>query len=129
MSNGFKDLRVWQRAHALASRVDQLADKLPPSELYALTTQMRRAARSVSHNIAEGASRRTRPEFLQFLYIARGSLAELEDQLLFARERRYRALDDQLDEDVEAVRRMLNRLITTIANDPHKSAARRRSSP
>ena len=57
MGQGFKDLRVWQRAHALADRVVALTDRFPPSEIYALSPQLRRAARSVSHNIAEGVGR------------------------------------------------------------------------
>jgi four helix bundle protein len=97
MSRGFKDLRVWQRAHALADHVVSLTDSFPPTEVYALVPQLRRAARSVSHNIAEGASRRTAAEFLNFLFIARGSLAELEDQLLFARKRNYIPPSPDLD--------------------------------
>jgi len=113
-STGFKELRVWQRAHQLAEHVIALTDGFPREEIYELAPQMRRAARSVSHNIAEGASRRTTAEFLAFLYVARGSLAELEDQLLFARARKYLQPDLLLDDDVEAVRRMLNRLIASL---------------
>ncbi len=126
MSRGFKDLRVWQRAHALADHVVSLTDSFPPTEVYALVPQLRRAARSVSHNIAEGASRRTAAEFLNFLFIARGSLAELEDQLLFARKRNYIPPSPDLDEEVEAVRRMLNRLISalSVGGTPRRSRAR-----
>jgi four helix bundle protein len=115
MSNGFKDLRVWQRAHSLANDVVRSTDSFPAAELYALVPQMRRSARSVSHNIAEGASRRTAPEFIHFLYIARGSLAELEDQLLFATERGYIPVGS-FDEQLEVVRRMLNNLISALTS-------------
>jgi four helix bundle protein len=118
MSTGFKDLRVWQRAHRLANEIVRSTDSFPAGELYALVPQMRRSARSVSHNIAEGASRRTVAEFMHFLYIARGSLAELEDQLLFAIERGYICDVREMNEELEAVRRMLNNLISALTTSP-----------
>jgi four helix bundle protein len=124
MGTGFKDLRVWQRAHKLANDVVRSTDSFPAAEIYALVPQMRRSARSVSHNIAEGASRRTAAEFIHFLYVARGSLAELEDQLLFAVERGYVCDKGELNEDLEAVRRMLNNLITALAPTSHSKRSR-----
>lgn len=124
VGKGFKDLLVWQRAHALAERIIELTDHFPAYELYALTSQLRRSARSISHNIAEGASRRTEADFLNFLYIARGSLAEVEDQLMFARQRLYVADTAKIDAEIEVVRRMLNRLIRAI--DEKKQRRRKR---
>ena len=73
----------------LAVKVYELTDKFPKTEIFGLTNQMRRAAVSISSNIAEGAARQTNKEFTQFLYIALGSNSELETQLLLAKEIGY----------------------------------------
>ena len=82
----FKDLRVWQEAIELVKEVYNLCARLPKDELYALASQMKRAALSVASNIAEGHSRNHRAEYRQGVYIAIGSLAELETQLHVAKE-------------------------------------------
>ena len=79
-----KDLILWQKAMALATAVHRLTGTLPRQELFGLSSQLRRAAVSIPSNIAEGTARRSTREFLAFLHIARGSLAELETQLLLA---------------------------------------------
>ena len=79
----FRDLIVWQKAMLLAKEVYGLSGSFPREERYGLTSQVRRAALSVPSNIAEGHARQGR-EFFNFLSIARGSLAEVETQLLFA---------------------------------------------
>jgi four helix bundle protein len=79
-----KDLIVWQKAMDFVEEVYKLTDRMPKSELYGLTSQIRRSAVSVPSNIAEGAARNYDKEFLQFLYISLGSVAELETQLLLA---------------------------------------------
>ena len=79
----FTDLIVWQKAVELGKRVYELTRGFPREEMYGLTLQIRRAAISVSSNIAEGHARQRR-EFSSFIGIARGSLAEVESQLLFA---------------------------------------------
>ena len=73
-------LTVWQDSIALVKRVYELTGGFPREELFGLTSQMRRAAVSVASNIAEGSAREGDKEFLRFLYIARGPLAELETQ-------------------------------------------------
>ncbi len=85
----YKDLLVWQKGMTLAKQVYQLTQKFPAEERYGLTSQLRRAAVSVPSNIAEGQARRRTTEFLQFLSIAEGSLAELETQLLLSAELSY----------------------------------------
>jgi four helix bundle protein len=85
-TNSFKDLTVWQRAMELVSSVYQVADDLPTKENYALGNQLVRAAVSIPSNIAEGYRRNGRKEYLQFCSIAAGSAAELETQLIIARE-------------------------------------------
>lgn len=79
-----EQLDVWQDAMELVVLVYRLSGQFPDSERYALTSQIRRAAVSVPSNIAEGAARRSRPEYLRFLSIARGSLSELSTQVQIA---------------------------------------------
>jgi four helix bundle protein len=86
--NSFKDLTVWQKALQLAKQVYLLTRAFPRDERFGLTSQVRRAAVSVSSNIAEGHARQGR-EFSHFLAVARGSLAETESQLLLAVELGY----------------------------------------
>jgi four helix bundle protein len=80
----YKDLLIWQRGMGLAKLVYQLTSRFPAEERYGLTSQLRRAAVSVPSNIAEGQARRGTNEFLQFLSIAEGSLAEVETQLILS---------------------------------------------
>jgi four helix bundle protein len=80
----YKDLLVWQKGMNLAKLVYKLTMRFPAEERYGLTSQLRRAGVSVPSNIAEGQARRGTNEFLQFLSIAEGSLAELETQLLLS---------------------------------------------
>jgi len=82
----FKELIVWQRAMEMGLAVYRLTSNFPASEKFGLTAQLRRAAVSVASNIAEGYGRASRGEYLQFLGHARGSNAEIDTQLMFARE-------------------------------------------
>jgi four helix bundle protein len=75
-----KDLDVWKKGMELVEMVYTITTNFPDSERYGLTAQMRRAAVSIPSNIAEGAARKSNKEFLQFISIALGSLAELETQ-------------------------------------------------
>ena len=84
MAKGFRDLIVWQRAIELAGLVYELTGDFPQSELYGLTSQMRRAAVSIASNIAEGSARGTKRDFRQFVAVARGSNFELQTQLVIA---------------------------------------------
>jgi four helix bundle protein len=78
------ELFVWQDSRQLVKKIYILTNELPSDERFGLMSQMRRAAVSVPSNIAEGAARSTTKEFIQFLCVARGSLAELETQLIIA---------------------------------------------
>lgn len=82
----FKDLVVWKKAMALAKKIYELTARYPAAEKFGMASQMRRAAVSAPSNIAEGQGRRGPGEFPHFLAMARGSLAELETQLLLAAE-------------------------------------------
>ena len=81
-TNYYKNLIVWQRSMDLVEETYRLIKFLPPDERFALADQMRRAAISIISNIAEGAGRKTKNDFIQFLSIARGSKYELETQIL-----------------------------------------------
>ena len=115
-SNSYKDLKVWQRGLDLVVEVYRLTAKFPQSEIYGLTSQMRRASVAIPSNIAEGQKRGHYKEFLQFLYIAYGSGAELETQieickrLGYAKSEAYKKADILLSE----VMKMLNRMISTL---------------
>ena len=78
MVQNYRDLKVWQESMDLTPEVYRLQRKLPKEETYGLGDQIRRAAVSIPANIAEGHARQHTKEFLQYLAIARGSLAELE---------------------------------------------------
>ena len=84
MNRAHKKLDVWQESVALATHIYQITEKFPKTEIYGLTSQMRRAEVSISSNIAEGAARASSKEFAQFLNIAGGSLSELDTQLEIA---------------------------------------------
>jgi four helix bundle protein len=85
----YRDLVVWRKAVDLVEQVYRSTSEFPRQELYALTTQMRRAAISIPSNIAEGQGRQTTKDFLHFLAIARGSSRELETQCIIAQRLGY----------------------------------------
>ena len=78
----YRDLVVWQKAMDLTTMLYQIVRKLPKEETYALSDQMRRAAISIPSNIAEGFGRNSTKEYIHFLYITKGSVCELETQLM-----------------------------------------------
>ena len=86
MIKSYKDLEVWQKSMVLAKEIYQITKQLPREEIYGLTSQMRRAVVSIPSNIAEERQRQHQKEFRQFLYHSLGSLAELETQLVIAKE-------------------------------------------
>ena len=108
------DLIAWQRAVDLVKAVYKLAESLPDSERFGLVSQMRRAAVSVPSNIAEGAARHSSKEFLQSLYIARGSLAEIETQLVLCRELGFVIDVSALDQLISELFSILSGLIRSL---------------
>jgi four helix bundle protein len=89
MAQHYKDLIAWQKAMDLVNAVYDATDSFPKREVYSLTDQMRRAPVSIPGNVAEGQAHYSNREFLHFLRHSRGSLAELETQILIARRRDY----------------------------------------
>ena len=112
----YKDLIVWQRSVQLVTAVYRLTEIFPKSEMFGLTSQMRRAAVSIPSNIAEGFARKHRLEYIQFLRISFGSGAELETQILlaenlgFTKTKETETVRATLDETM----RMLNKLISSL---------------
>ncbi|MGH2396074.1 MAG: four helix bundle protein [bacterium] len=113
MISGYEQLRVWEQAHALALAIYTVTKQFPASELYGLTSQIRRSVVSISANIAEGHARSTRREYAHFCFTARGSLAETQCLLQLAEDLGYLQPDDygRLIELCDTVGKMLNALI------------------
>lgn len=82
----YREQFIWKRGIQLSVNCYKLTEHFPKSELYGLTSQIRRSAVSVPSNIAEGYGRKTKGEYVQFLHIALGSLRELDTQLIIAKE-------------------------------------------
>jgi four helix bundle protein len=110
-----KDLEVWKVSMDFVIEIYQGTKTFPQSELYGLTSQIRRAAVSVPSNIAEGSSRKTTKEFIQFLYIAQGSLSEIETQLLISERLQYLKDPTVQYEKIKYIRTLLSRLILALS--------------
>ncbi|MFZ1676843.1 MAG: four helix bundle protein [Saprospiraceae bacterium] len=111
--HNFKQLSVWQKSIVLAKETYQLTQKFPQSELYGLTSQIRKSVVSISSNIAEGSGRKTNKDFINFLHYAYGSSCELETQFIIAGELNY-ASDDiihRLNKEIVNIQKMLFKLI------------------
>jgi four helix bundle protein len=116
MPSSFQDLRVWQDAMKLTLEVYKATDHFPKHELWGLGQQIRRAAVSVPSNIAEGKGHKSNKDFARFLFHARGSLLELETQILIAEELQYLSKEDgrALAQLAENVGRALSGLINSL---------------
>lgn len=93
VAKGFFDIKAWQKADDLAVEVYEETKSFPKHQLYSLTNQMQRAAVSVAANIAEGSGRRTLRDYIRFLYIAKGSVTELEYYIHLAMRLGYLSTD------------------------------------
>lgn len=113
----YKKLKVWQKAYELGSQVYKLTKSFPKEEIYGLTSQLRRAAVSIPSNIAEGSRRSTEKDFKSFLHNAYGSIAELEVQIMYAKELEYLTSNDaeKVIENLSEISRMLNALIQKLS--------------
>lgn len=113
MLRTFKDLLVWQRSFELVATTYEITRGFPNDEKFGLVSQMRRSAVSVPSNIAEGYARDTTQEYVRHLWIAKGSLAELETQLLIAQRLEYisEPASETVANEIEEIERMLAALI------------------
>lgn len=113
---GFRKLIIWQRAHQLVLLIYKLSESFPKSELFGLTSQMRRAAVSIPANVAEGYAAGGKGQFGRYLDIAQGSLAEVEYYLILVLELKYISQKEyDLAESLRAETGfLLHRLIETI---------------
>ncbi|OGL60672.1 hypothetical protein A3H10_02075 [Candidatus Uhrbacteria bacterium RIFCSPLOWO2_12_FULL_46_10] len=109
----FRDLVVWQKASALATLLYKVTENFPKTEIYGITSQMRRAAVSVSSNIAEGFKRNSKKEKVQFYSMAYGSLSELESQIEISFRLEYLTITnyDQILSAINEVSRLLDGII------------------
>jgi four helix bundle protein len=116
-SRSYCDLDVWKLSIELAKGLYSLSSKLPPSENYGLTNQIRRAAVSIPSNIVEGQGRNSAKEFRQFLAIGLGSVAELETQLILTKEIGYLTSEEVRPflSTLDRVRKMIKALSKGIA--------------
>ncbi len=113
-SRSFKDLTVWQRSIELANEIYIMTRAFPQAETYALVSQLRRAAVSIPSNIAEGSKRGTHKDFVQFLRIAIGSAAEVETQLIIAKNVYPTVDSSNAFELLDEVQKMLAALISKL---------------
>jgi len=125
--SGYKDLVAWQKGMELVAMICDVTEGFPAHEQFGLVSQLRRAAVSVPSNIAEGKAHYSNPDFVRFLRHARGSLAEIETQVLIAQQRQYvpattaSKLTQQLDE--------LGRILSGLINSLKKHEVTRDSEP
>jgi four helix bundle protein len=112
----YRQLSVWKRAHELALAVYRITERFPDCERYGLTAQLRRAAVSVVSNIAEGSGRLGDREQVRFLRIARGSVCEVECQLLLSKDLGYVQADawNGIDKACQDLSSMLSALVRSL---------------
>ena len=124
MAQSFTDLRVWQQAMDLIEHIYRDTEEFPKPELYGLVSQVRRAAVSVASNIAEGKGAGTDREYCRFLFHARGSLMEVQTQIMIAARLNYlsEGAANQLLRRCEQVGRSLAGLINSMSEE-HSSEA------
>jgi len=112
----FRKLQVWEKSHKLALIVYRKTDSFPKSEIFGLTSQIRRAIISIPTNIAEGCGRKSKKEFLYFLNIAFGSASELQYLIFLSFELKYldKTTENPILEEIGEIKMMLCSLIKTV---------------
>ena len=116
MASSYRELLVWRKAISLVTEIYEATEHFPSKEIYGLVSQLRRAAVSVPSNIAEGQARLSKPEFRHFLRNAKGSLAEIDTQLVIAYKLGYigKSKAEVLVKKVAEVGRMVSGLISKL---------------
>ena len=122
--NTYRDLLVWQKSIKLVTGCYRLTSEFPSEERFGLTSQIRRSAVSIPSNIAEGHARGTPKSFIQFLWIANGSLAELETQVVIAEQLEFvkRSHTAELFELTNEIGRMLTGLRRSLADSENQDS-------
>lgn len=122
MLRNYQDLKVWQKSYNLCLEVYKLLKKFPVEERYGLSLQMRRSVVSVPSNVAEGYGRKSKQEYIHYLYVAYGSYCEFETQLLLASDLDYikKETFEKIFELAREVERMLKALIDSLDKKPLK---------
>lgn len=109
----FTGLEAWKQGHSLVLMIYRATDSFPKKEIYSLISQMQRAVLSITSNISEGFSRQTKKDKRHFYFMAKGSLTELQNQLLVARDLAY--IDNQIFQEIAqqtvSVHKLINGLI------------------
>jgi four helix bundle protein len=115
-AKNYRDLIVWQRGIKLTKEIYRITGKFPEREMFGLSNQLRRASVSIPSNIAEGQGRQHRKEFIQFLFIALGSLGEVDTQLVLAAELDYITIEETTPvvKEIGEIRKMLYGLIHSL---------------
>jgi four helix bundle protein len=113
----YRDLDIWKKGVVIVNKMYKVTADFPKEELYGLTTQMRRSATSIPANIAEGFARQHNREYKQFLYIALGSCAELETQLIVSYNQHFisQSVYQEMLEYLDHESRMLMSLIKVVS--------------
>ena len=101
-----KDLDIWGKGLDLVTDIYKLTKNFPKEEIYGLSSQMQRAAVSYPSNIAEGAARNSKPDYIRFIYIALSSLSELETQVIISKNLGYTSDNEKLLNEIEILRKM-----------------------
>lgn len=116
MLKNYQELNVWKKSYELCLKIYLITKDFPEEERYGLTAQIRRSAVSISSNIAEGYGRQTTKEYIQSLYIAYGSICELETQTLIAKDLAYVKVEEfqRIQGIIKDVERMLKALINAL---------------
>lgn len=119
----FTDLNAWKEGHKLVLEIYTITKKFPKEEIFGLTIQLRRASVSVTSNIAEGFSRNSYKEKLNFYSISLGSLTEVQNQLLIARDIKYIEMNEfkKIAESTVVVSKLINGLIKSTKSIIHNS--------
>lgn len=122
MDNSFENLKVWQKSTHLIIGVYEVLTQFPDYEKYAMTAQIRRSVNSICANIAEGTGRRTKKDYINYLYIARGSLQEVKSFLLVSKKLGYVSENQliELIEQADTIGKMLNGLIKSLYKEKDK---------
>lgn len=116
-----RDLNVWNNSINLVTTINQITNDFPKSEIFGITSQIRRAAVSIPSNIAEGAARTSKKEFNNFLSIALGSASELETQIIISKNLEYLSNEksELLLNELTSIQKMIVGLMKNIKSSLH----------